>query len=335
MKKLLVPEQLLAVSALLEHLPANHPKRSVAEDDFAKRYAGWRGEQNLSYYLSHLPQNSFSGFHDLRLSAESHLFQMDMLMITFQFILIIEVKNFAGSIYFDTIFNQLIRVHNEHKEGFSNPIIQVHRHRKLLMKWLAIHRLSSLPIECLVVIANPSTLIDTARNSRNIGEIVCHAEQIESKIEQLTQKHKSQKISESNLNRVENLLLKEHIDPLVNICDTFSVSDNDLIRGVKCPFCHSFRTSRVYGSWFCPQCGNKTRTAHEQNILEYFLLNDKKMTNGMCQDFLNINNRQLATRLLQKMQLKTGGSGQGIGQYYLAPSLEFYDQHFQLWKKNR
>ncbi|GAY78139.1 hypothetical protein NBRC111894_3693 [Sporolactobacillus inulinus] len=54
----LMPMRLLTVSALLRHLPEEHPKFPVVESDFCKRHAGWRGEKISAITLMHFLINS-------------------------------------------------------------------------------------------------------------------------------------------------------------------------------------------------------------------------------------------------------------------------------------
>nr|WP_276310196.1 nuclease-related domain-containing protein [Bacillus salacetis] len=90
-----------------------------------------------------------------RLFDGTHYFQIDSVIITGKYILIVETKNMPGTLNFDTEFNQLIRTNEKVEEAFSDPMIQVKRHKAQLRKWLACLHLSHLPIESLVVISTP------------------------------------------------------------------------------------------------------------------------------------------------------------------------------------
>jgi len=126
-KNRLIPIRIRLNEALIRRIPAAHPQRSTIEGDLAKRRAGYRGEQSLDYYLSHLPDKEFTILHDLRLFNGSTYFQIDTLILSPYFALIIEVKNILGTLLFDETFNQFIRTRNEKEEGFPNPLIQAKR----------------------------------------------------------------------------------------------------------------------------------------------------------------------------------------------------------------
>jgi hypothetical protein len=81
-KKQFIPLRLLATSALLRHLSTNHPKFSFIENDFQKRYSGWRGEQKLAYYLKTIPQKDLHLLYNLRLCLNASTFEIDVMVVT-------------------------------------------------------------------------------------------------------------------------------------------------------------------------------------------------------------------------------------------------------------
>ncbi|MDM5340322.1 nuclease-related domain-containing protein [Fictibacillus enclensis] len=157
MKNRKLPVHIRKLEALLRRLPTEHVKRREIEEQLARRMAGYRGEQSLDYYLGFL--TNYFILHDLRLPDRDHHFQLDTLLISPYFILILEVKNISGTLIFDDHFKQLIRVTPEKEEGFPDPILQVERHRDQLSGWLSGQKLEKVPIETLVVISYPNTVI--------------------------------------------------------------------------------------------------------------------------------------------------------------------------------
>ncbi len=97
------PDFIQRMEALLRRLPASHSKRVLIENDLAKRKAGFRGEEAVDYFLKHL--NEFTIIHDIRLAGgNDDFFQIDALLLYSNFILILEIKNISGTIYFDSPF---------------------------------------------------------------------------------------------------------------------------------------------------------------------------------------------------------------------------------------
>lgn len=132
--------------------------------------AGYRGEQSVHSILAVLPKNEYFIFHDLRLLGKPHPFQMDLLILSSFFFLILEVKNMAGELYFDDDFKQIIRTIHDQNEAFDDPILQINLQRKKLLNWLSTKKIPPIPIEVLVVSAN-STAVLRAKN-KDVSKVV-------------------------------------------------------------------------------------------------------------------------------------------------------------------
>ncbi|RFU60027.1 nuclease-related domain-containing protein [Bacillus sp. V59.32b] len=90
------PLKIQKLEALLRRLPSNHPKRQKISEELAKSLAGYYGEQSLDHYLSDLSESEYFILHDLRLSDKNErFFQLDSLLISSRFFLILEVKNIS------------------------------------------------------------------------------------------------------------------------------------------------------------------------------------------------------------------------------------------------
>jgi hypothetical protein len=96
-KKLQIPIHVLQGEALLRRLLKNDPRRPEIEKDIRIQMKGYYGEKNFSYYLSFLPEEKYDIFQGLRLKDKKE-FQMDVLILSQNFILIVEVKNISGTI---------------------------------------------------------------------------------------------------------------------------------------------------------------------------------------------------------------------------------------------
>lgn len=320
-KKLQVPWRVLADQALLEHLGNDHPARAQIEADLAKRQAGFRGEQNLAYYLDTFQKEDWHIFYALKLED----CQIDTLLLTPTFISLLESKNYSGVVRFEPDGQFMRRVADRY-EGYANPLLQVGRHRALLRKWLSNHGLPKLPIEADVVIAFPATIIENPGKLRHVQEHVFHAEQAPMKLEKLIEKYKHTHNFFEFIPQIEHLLLQEHNDKPINVLNLFNIHPSELRRGVHCDKCRSFDMQRIYANWFCPRCGYKSKTAHIPMILHYFLLFGSTMTNKQCRAFLRVSDRKLIRNLLIKMKFEPKGHGTGPGLYYECPSHEWMEK---------
>lgn len=172
-KRRTIPLKILINEALLRRLPPNHPKRQEILQDLLIRRAGLKGEQDLDYYISLLDENDFYIFQDLRIPLGKNHFQIDFLLLSTKFALLIENKNMPGIIEFDPDFNQVIRRYNEKEEVYDDPVLQVKRQLYQLKNWLNQHRISSPPFEFLVTYSNQGTFLQNPTKNKEIYERVC------------------------------------------------------------------------------------------------------------------------------------------------------------------
>ncbi|MCA1065348.1 nuclease-related domain-containing protein [Rossellomorea sp. AcN35-11] len=180
-KKRKPPHKLLQTEALLSRLqPPDHPKRALIEQDFKKRKAGYTGELSVDYHLSFLTDKKVMIFHNLRLPMEPNHFQIDNLLVTPCYSLLIEVKNISGIVTIDPEFNQLSKEYNGIETGYPDPITQAARQKLLLQKWFLNHKLPCPPVEFLVVLSHPSTILRMAPGHKRLPpyDKMIHAQNI-------------------------------------------------------------------------------------------------------------------------------------------------------------
>ncbi|MBO9130041.1 nuclease-related domain-containing protein [Bacillus sp. 165] len=301
------PLKIRKLEALMRRLPPFHPKRPIIEEELAKSMAGYRGEQSLDYHLDFLPPKRYFIFHDLRLLNPPHFFQLDTLILSPCFLLIIEVKNITGTLYFDSTFHQLTRTMNGKEEGFPSPLLQVKRQLSQLNEWLQTNKFPAVPIETLVVISSPSTII---KASHHLPTVI-HRDSLVSKIESFEKKHKEQKLSEQELRRLSARLLKRHTPISSNILQRFRIDEIELLKGVHCPECRLIPMQRKGHSWLCSSCNYSSKDAHIETLQDYALLISPTITNQQLRGFLQLPSRHIATKILMSMGLKHVGITKG------------------------
>jgi hypothetical protein len=307
-----VPLIILKLQALLRRVPPTHPKRASIQEDLAKYLAGFKGEQALDYYLSFLAQDTYQIFHGLRLQQGAHFFQIDVLILSPQFILILEVKNIAGTILFDTQFNQLIRSINGIEEGFQDPLLQVKRQQLQLKDWLITNHFPMIPIETLVVFSNPQTIIKTVNtNSSQVPKKVIHSTFLPFKFEEFEKVHKTSHVTSRELKKLSSLLLKKHTPHSPNLLSQYDIKVTEILTGVECPNCFSIPMKRKYGIWHCLNCHLTSKTAHRSALIDYSLLISPFITNKKCREFINLSSRNSTFLLLQSMNLTHDGTTKG------------------------
>lgn len=222
--------------------------------------------------------------------------------------LILEVKNIAGTIYFDPIFKQLIRTKDGKETAFPYPITQLERQESQLKEWFQKNRLQEMPFFSLVVISNPQTIIRTSPKNHSLHHKVIHRDFLSTKIKQIENSIDVPTFQEKELKKLNRLLLKHHAEADFPILEQYNITKDEVLKGVICPNCKQLPLVRVHGSWYCPNCKNKSKKAHIQALKDYQLLFGSTITNSELRDFLKINSTAAATRLLQSMNLNSSGN---------------------------
>lgn len=299
------PLRIILDEILLRRLNNNHKKRPEIEEDLAKRRAGLKGEKNLSYHLTFLP-DGYDIIHDIRLmNSHGYAFQIDTLLLSHHYILILEVKNILGTLYFDKHSKQFTRIYNEKEEGYPNPIVQAERHHNQLEKWILSHKLPLLPIEHLVIISHPSTIIKS--NDYKIFQVVFHAEHLPKKILSIEKPYKTP-LDKKDYRKLSRTIVKNHVPRNLDILKTYGISKKEIITGVQCPSCSFNPIHLKHGTWICPSCNSTSKKAYQKAIEDYLYLFGCKITNKECREYLHISSRHVARRMLLEMNLNQSGN---------------------------
>ncbi|WP_257348932.1 NERD domain-containing protein [Pseudalkalibacillus decolorationis] len=310
-KDLQKPFKVKKLEALLRRLPSNHPKTAVVERSLTRGLAGYRGEQSLEYYLNFLPDKVYYIFHGLRIPFLSNYFQMDVLIVTCSFFLIIEVKNISGTLIFDPENNQLIRQYDGKEEIFPDPVQQVKYQKFQLSQWIKCHNIPQVPIETLVVITNSASKTQSISPDIKIPYIVIRSTILLERIEKLKTLYRNEKLTNKEVNKLSKQLNKQHTENDSDILSQFQVSKRELLKGVYCPVCVMKILRRKNGKWFCPECFFSSKDAHKTPLDDFALLISPTITNQQLRDFLYIKSDSTAKKIFHSMNLRHTGFNKG------------------------
>lgn len=305
-----IPLKIEKLEALLRRLPVGHAKRNRVEDELSKSLAGFKGEQSLDYFLSFLPEKETQIFHDLRLKENGRFFQMDCLIVTSSFLLILEIKNIAGTLFFDPLFQQMIRTQNGVDEALPDPLLQLRRQQWQLERWLKDHNITAVPIEGFVVFTIPYTILKTEANS-SIHQTVIRSSSLPEKFSSLKTFYKNEIFSKKDLQKLSKLLIKQNSPYNPDILELFSVSKSELLTGVHCPNCNLLPLERRRGWWCCSCCALKSKSVVYLALKDYALLINTKIQNKEVRNFLHLSSEMMASRLLSTKELPHIGQNKG------------------------
>lgn len=305
-KKRTIPLEILFLEALLRRLLPNHPKIPLIQAELAKRKKGYRGELSLNYYLDLFDTPEYLILHDIRLPDGKSFFQIDTLLITLHFFLILEIKNIAGTLYFEDESNQMIRTINNEAEGMANPILQARRHSRQLKNWLIQRKLPLLPIENLVIISDPKTIIKASRSS--IFAKVMHSAKLPFTFENIKKRHTKDTLTMKEMRKIAGTIEKHHTPKHPDYLKKFSILQSDIQKGVLCPNCFAQPMYRKKGFWYCPKCHTKSNDAHVEALKDYAMLINSEVTNQQVREFLQITSSKVARNILESMNLPSSGT---------------------------
>lgn len=313
-KELKIPINIGKSQALLWRLPLNHQKFPIVDKDLKKRKAGFNGEATVYYHLGFLNDKKYKIFYDVRLPLFSNYFQIDFLILTPVYILVIEVKNISGIVTIDPFIRQLTRTYKGITEGFSDPISQVQRQKLLLQKWFSVQKLKHPPIKHLVVFSNPSTILKYTEPPsvdspyRNI----IHAQNIIDNIKGLNEIYVKEDMTDKEMTKMKKTILKNHEESELDFMEKYSLTQSDIVTGIRCENCHHIPMIRVSGAWSCVKCGSSSKYAHLEAIRDYFFLLSDHITNRELRRFLHLNSRNTAYKILKTLQLETKGGTKSV-----------------------
>lgn len=260
------------LQSLLKRALLNNAKQDEIQRALRKYISGYHGEQSLDYFYRYLPQNNLIFLHGLRILHENYYFQIDTLIITPHFLLIIESKNIAGHLYFESAYDPMIRTLNNQQEAFDNPVEQVKRQSYHLMAILNNFKVPHVPIESLVIMTNPKAITEFSPTYKEARMKVIKSSGLVAKFEELINKHRKEIILPKDDKKISKNLLKIHIPDNPDVCSKFQINLNHLLTGVFCPNCETEFLQRRKRTWYCASCKNNYNKAHEAALVDYALL---------------------------------------------------------------
>ncbi|WP_017186910.1 nuclease-related domain-containing protein [Alkalibacillus haloalkaliphilus] len=306
------PAKLLKLAAAHNRLFEHHPDYHQVESELYRERSGYAGELRVDYPLSKLDFPHFI-LHDLRLRLFQNYFQMDTLLLTERFALILEVKNFTGIISINPTFNQLIQTVDGETHTYDDPVIQVEEQKQQQLQWLGFSSVHRLPIETLVVMANPKATLDIT--SEKHREHIIPISQLTQKIRDISQKYHEPIMPVDATSRLAHKMKDHHNFKNYNIEKSFRIHFDDYKRGIFCPYCKTSIMIRLRRRWQCRRCKFRSHDAHENAFKDFFLLKGDEITNREVRDFLRVESDNLAKYFLQQQNFETKGNT--IGRKYL------------------
>ncbi|MDQ1000262.1 hypothetical protein QFZ28_000662 [Neobacillus niacini] len=308
MKECKLSLRLEKFEALLRSVEDDHWQRYEILTQYNNWLLGFRGEESVMFHLDLASNEDYRIYHDIRLQLGKYFFQIDILLICPRFILVNEVKNRSKDWHFAKLLNQV----TVDGKRTKNPILQAKVQSIKLKRWLAEHHFTDIPILYLFVNSNEKSKIHIDYNHK-YSRSVCNSEQLLEKIEQIENEYKTELLEEKELRKLNRLILAKNNPDNPDLLQHFKLTSDDLMTGVRCQKtqCCSSQMRYHAGTWTCPVCKMKSKIAHHQKILDYFLLIKPSITNAEARRLLQIKSRKIIHQLLATMNLPRTGKFKG------------------------
>lgn len=184
------------------------PRSSGQAKDLIERHLqllryGKQGEDAVRFEL----QNSFIPMmvlHGLHIEYQGLKAQIDYLIVTRKFTLVLECKNLFGNIEVNSSgdFVRVLSYHGQNrKEGIYSPITQLQRHMDLIkqirreqknnfLQKAIFDKLFSSNYKSAVVLANPKTVVHMKYAKKEVRDQIIRCDQINARIRELLKKEK-------------------------------------------------------------------------------------------------------------------------------------------------
>jgi hypothetical protein len=305
-----VPIIIRILEALLRRLPLGHPKRPLIEQDLGSFIAGYKGEKSLDYYLDFLSDHDYLILHGIRLPFKNHFFQIDTLLLSKHYFLIIETKNNSGTLIYKHQFNQLLRLKDGQEEVLKNPLQQVKLQQYQFIDFLKKNKFPSIPIEHLVVMTHPKVNINTTEDNCDFVKRVVTSPIFLEKVKEFNRKHSKVWVSEKDVKKVSKQIIKAHTPLIPDVFKKYDLDRSTLQTGVQCSSCNGFAMTKHGRNWICPTCNFSSKDAHVDALKDYSLLFHLSISNQEAKDFLHLSSRTASYKLLKSLNFPTTGLNQ-------------------------
>lgn len=177
---------------------------------------GLKGENSVLFEL----QNSFLPvhiLHDVRIAHNNLKAQIDFVVLTRKFILVIEVKNYFGNILVNEKDEFIRQVYKGNKlafqEGFYSPVRQVERQVEVFESYMKdMGAVTRTPIKSVVVFSNNRTVINTKKASKHVKEKIIRVDSLVEYIKQELEKSSPVHFMDNRMKEMSEYIKASHFE---------------------------------------------------------------------------------------------------------------------------
>lgn len=289
---------------LLARLPDTHRQYEAISQKLYQSQSGYAGELIVDRILNEIdfPQGS-AILKDFTVEINPNfLVQIDTLILTPSHAMLLEIKNYAGTVFFDELSGKTTKISPEGKiEKFDCIIHQLDRAATGIQKWL-IERQIQLPLEAVLVMANQKTEIQEMPKTVPLK----FGKQLSRYIRSMP--GGPEIMTSLQITTIANHLYASSVKwKRKPACEKYEISPAALKTGVLCLDCNSVMPRRRGRTWTCDNCGNRNEDALLQAVADWYLLISPTLTNKQLRTFLALNSNSAASVIFRQLRLKRKG----------------------------
>lgn len=184
---------------------------------------GLKGENSVLFEL----QNSFLPLHilhDVRIIHNDFKAQIDFVVLTRKFLLLIEVKNYYGNILVNDKDEFIRQVYKGNKlvfqEGFYSPVRQVERQVEVFESYMKdMGAVTRTPIKSVVVFTNNRTVINTKKASKHVKEKILRVDGLVGYIKQELEKDSPVHFMDNRMQEMSDYIKASHVELIADDTD--------------------------------------------------------------------------------------------------------------------
>lgn len=281
---------------LLRRLPKTHDQYSTFQEEFSRLDAGIAGETRVAREMLDIPYNYIWLKNYQCFSPQNTPHQIDFIIFSPHFAVVLEVKNISGNLYFQPESKEFYRVRNDGQiDYFRSPFDQAIRHQQLLEQLFEMWS-TPLPVTYAVVNTNTNSRIGTTFE----GLPIFHISYLRVYLNQLLSKYPSRNI--------DLFALKDKLQSFSVVFPPRKlVNDSEILTGIICNVCHS---KMIYnqGISICANCKNRTYNGILETLRDYYFLINTTISNSEFRWFSEIECKSRASKILSRLPLNKIGN---------------------------
>lgn len=299
-----LPEEIAATTELLLRLPDTLLKdHHYYAQQLISIEAGYRGECKLDRTLEMLPLPSlhtvYANYHTK--SKVGLHYQIDTLVVTSRYVLLIEVKNIRGHLRFESNPDRLLRTFEDQTEELRCPLSQTERNADYIRK--QVHKIAPhLPVIPIIVFTHSTCRILTTQQRIQL----LYRRQLEPFVERLNQKPSL--LDKKQFQQLSRLFKSTDKNFLPESLLSRSGMQADLLRkGIFCSSCRGdMKLTKTF--YTCASCGHIDTSALKRSIIGLFGIAGPHLSIRILKYHLMIEKKNRVIRVLNSLPVSRTGN---------------------------